>query len=211
MNKNNNEVVAVDFGDLLINEESSLSDQMYLQDLKNRKLFITGEIQESAHEIVHHILQYNSEDRNVPVEERKPILLYICSVGGSVQDGLTVVDAIRYSKTPVYTINYGYWYSMGLIVGLVGHKRFGTMSSTYLCHDGFNMVCNSGAKANDVMEFNRNVDDHVKNIVISNTKITERDYDDNLRKEWYLFAEEAKEKGIIDYIIGVDCDIDEVV
>lgn len=211
MQRDDFDVITVDFDDLVANTDSNLSDQMYLQDLKRRKLFVTGDVEDSAHEIIHHILQYNKEDKDIPVKDRQPILLYICSVGGSVQDGLAMIDVIKSSKTPVYTINYGYWYSMGFIVGLVGHKRFGTESSTFLCHDGFNMICNSGAKANDVMEFNRRVDDLIKNIVISSTKITEEDYDNNLRKEWYLFADEAKEKGVIDYIIGVDCDIDEVI
>ena len=32
-----------------------------------------------------------------------------------------------------------------------------------------------------------------------------------LRVEWYLFADEAKEKGFVDAVIGEDCDIDDVI
>jgi hypothetical protein len=29
--------------------------------------------------------------------------------------------------------------------------------------------------------------------------------------EWYMFADEAKELGVTNFIIGEDCDIDEVI
>ena len=41
--------------------------------------------------------------------------------------------------------------------------------------------------------------------------MTPEEYDSKFRVEWYMFADEAKEKGFTDYIIGVDCDIDEIV
>ena len=38
------------------------------------------------------------------------------------------------------------------------------------------------------------------------------EYDSKYRTEWYMFAEEAKKKGFIDYIVGDgDCDVDNIV
>ena len=37
--------------------------------------------------------------------ERKPIQLFINSYGGSVYDGLALIDVIKRSKTPVHLIN----------------------------------------------------------------------------------------------------------
>ena len=211
MKDNNPEIISFEIDNELLSN-TDLTDLIYLQDLKARKLFISSEIGSGvAHEVIHHILQYNHDDKDIPIEDRKPILLYVCSVGGSVEDGLAMIDVIRNSKTPVYTINYGYQYSMGFILGLVGHKRYATANARFLCHDGFNMVCNSSAKVNDVIEFNRKVDNRIKDIVMSHTNISPEDYDQNIRKEWYMFADDAKEYGVIDYIIGVDCGIDEVI
>ena len=144
-------------------------------------------------------------------DTRVPILLYVVSNGGEVDSGFELIDVIQSSKTPVYTINLGYQYSMGFLIGLAGHKRFATKNAKYLMHDGSNFVYNSGAKAQDQMEFNRKVEERVKQYILSRSNVTSSEYDSKLRVEWYLFADEAKEKGFVDYIIGEDCDIDSVI
>ena len=189
-----------------------IEDVFYLKDLKQRKLFLKCDIDQcSVSDIVKHIMQYNKEDQNIPVEERKPILLYVVSNGGVVDAGFELIDVIECSKTPVYTINTGYQYSMGLLIGLAGHKRFATKNAKYLMHDGSNFVWNSGAKAQDQMEFNRKVEERIKQYILSHTKLPEEEYDSKLRVEWYFFADEAKEKGFTDYIIGGDVDIDAII
>ena len=100
---------------------------------------------------------------------------------------------------------------MGFLIGLAGHKRYATQNAKFLHHDGTNVIINSGAKVKDQMEFQEKIEARIKKYVIGQTRITEKEYDTHLRQEWYLFADEAKEYGIVDYIIGVDCDIDEVI
>lgn len=189
-----------------------IDDLFYLKDLKQRKLFLNSDIdQYSVSDIVKHIMQFNAEDKGVDPEERKPILLYISSNGGEVDSGFEIIDVISNSKTPVYTINVGYQYSMGFLIGLAGHKRFATSNAKFLMHDGSNFVYNSGAKAQDQMEFQRRVEERIKQYILTHSKLTEDEYNNKLRVEWYLFAEEAKSKGFVDYIIGCDCDIDEII
>lgn len=201
----------IDFEGIML--ESGMVDEMFrLQDLRNRKLFLTDEISQiSVGDIVKNILQYNCDDKGLAAWERVPILLYISSVGGSVDAGFELIDVIENSKTPVYTINLGYQYSMGLLIGLAGHKRFATKNAKYLMHDGSNFVYNSGAKAQDQMRFQGKVEDRIKEYILSHSKLTQEEYDANLRVEWYMFADEAKERGFVDSIIGVDCDMDAVI
>lgn len=189
-----------------------IDDYFYLQDLKQRKLFLNVDVDQFAvADIVKHIMQFNKEDKGIAVEDRSPILLYITSNGGEVDSGFELIDVIVNSKTPVYTINLGYQYSMGFLIGLAGHKRFATSNAKFLMHDGSNFIYNSGAKAQDQMEFQKKVEERIKKYILSKSKITEEKYDSKLRVEWYLFADEAKECGMVDYIIGVDCDIDAVI
>ena len=61
------------------------------------------------------------------------------------------------------------------------------------------------------MRFQAKTDERIKQYVMSRSKITSDDYDKQFRSEWYLFADEAKEMGFVDYIIGEDCEIDEIV
>jgi ATP-dependent protease ClpP protease subunit len=54
----------------------------------------------------------------------------------------------------------------------------------------------------DTIAFNRMVDNMIRNYVISNTKITEEEYKENERHQWYLTAQMMKDKGLVDVIIG---------
>lgn len=193
-------------------EGGIVSELFYLKDLKQRKLFLTDDVEQATiGEIVKNILQYNREDYGMAIEDRKPILLYVASNGGEVDSGFELIDVILSSKTPVYTINLGYQYSMGFLIGLAGSRRYAMTHSKFLLHDGSNFIYNSGAKAQDQMEFNRRVEERVKKYIISRSKLTSEEYDSKLRVEWYMFSDEAKEKGFVDYIIGEDCDIEEVI
>lgn len=193
--------------------EAGMVDEIfYLNDLKQRKLFLNVDVEQlSVADIVKHIMQYNKEDKGIDPAQRQPILLYITSNGGEVDSGFELIDIIQNSKTPVHTINLGYQYSMGFLIGLAGHKRYATQNAKFLMHDGSNFVYNSGAKAQDQMEFQKKVEDRVKQYILSKSKLTSEEYDSKLRVEWYLFASEAKDKGFVDYIIGEDCDIDDVI
>lgn len=189
-----------------------IDELLHLQDLKRRKLFLKEDISQfSVSEIVKHILQYNAEDRGIEPEEREPILLYLVSRGGEIDAGFELIDVISNSKTPVYTINTGYQYSMGFLIGLAGHKRYATPNAKFLLHDGASYVFNSTTKVKDQMKFQEQEEERLKQYILSHSKITAEEYEANLRVEWYLYADAAKEKGFVDYIIGQDCDIDSVV
>ena len=65
-------------------------ESLVMEDVEARKLYINGEINETLMEnITYYILKYNAVDKGVPVDERRPIFLYINSVGGSVLDALS--------------------------------------------------------------------------------------------------------------------------
>ena len=187
----------VDFEAILI-ENAMLDECFRLKDLKSRKIYLNSGIDLcTVEDVVKHIIRYNVEDKDIPVEDRVPIKLYITSPGGDVYAGFELVDVIENSKTPVYTVNLGYQFSMGFLLGLCGHKRYATRHAKFLLHDGIHGTINSTAK--------------VRDDILTHTKIDPEQYDSKLRVEWYMFAEEAKELGVVDYIVGIDCDMDEII
>lgn len=203
--------IEIDMESALI-EGGLISDLFYLKDLKQRKLFLNEDVSQfSVADIVKNILQYNREDYEIAPDDRKPIFLYIASNGGEVDSGFELIDVILNSKTPVYTINMGYQYSMGFLIGLAGHRRYAMGHSKFLLHDGSNFIFNSGSKAQDQMEFNCKIEERIKHYILSRSKLTSDEYDSKVRVEWYMFSDEAKEKGFVDCIIGQDCDINEIV
>ena len=204
--------ILTEYFDIELDENFGLHEALYLKDLKQRKLYLDEDISnETVFDAVRAIYQFNAEDKNVPVEERKPILLYLTSRGGDMDAGFELIDAILNSKTPVYTVNLGYQYSMGALIGIAGHKRYATKHAKILIHDGSMMTFDSGTKVVDQVRFHEKIFARIKKYLIERSKITSEEYDAMRRAEWYMFADEAKEKGLVDYIIGVDCDVDEIV
>ena len=207
MEKNSYYDFDISFESILI--DNGLVDECFrLRDLQNRKLFLNTEIDMcSVEDIVKHIIRYNVDDRDVPIEERRPIILYVSSNGGDVYSGFQLIDAIISSKTPVHTVNMGYQFSMGFLIGMSGHKRFATQHAKYLWHDGTNMAWNSSAKVRDQIEFQQRDEERIREFILSHSKIDKELYDSKFRVEWYMFADEAKDLGIVDYIVGTDCDM----
>ena len=189
------------------------TDRYEMEDINERRLFINSGIDSDVVDsIVYHILRYNREDKGLDVSARKPILLYLNSLGGNVTDGYALIDAITNSITPVYTINQGYCYSMGFLIFLAGDKRYCMPSATFFMHDGSTMGWDSTAKLKDRMDFEtKQVEEYTKQYIMSRTTINEKLYDEKYRVEWYFYPTEAKQNGVVDYIVGTDCTIDEII
>lgn len=190
-----------------------MEDTFDIEDLEGRRLYINADIDESViSSIVYHILRFNRLDKNIPIEDRTPIKLYINSPGGSVPDGFGLIDAILSSKTPVYTINQAMCASMGFLIFIAGTKRYTMEHSEFLMHDGSNFAMGSTAKMKDRMDFELNeLEAMTKKYIVNHTNITNDLYDEKYRVEWYFLPEVAKKVGVADYIVGVDCDIDEII
>ena len=188
-----------------------ISTYFYLRDERQRKLYLTEDIDQSlVDDLVSHIIQYNREDKGIDPEKRQPVMLYISSSGGEVGAGFELIDAIETSVTPVWTVCLGDVYSMAFIVALAGKRRLSMPNARFLMHDGSSYICDSGSKARDQVAFLKRIEDRTRDYIIAKTDITREEYDSNLRVEWYLFADEAKAKGMIDGIIGEDCQIDDI-
>lgn len=189
------------------------ADAFIMEDLANRILILNSEIDENVIEgIIYHILRYNRVDRDTAIADRKPIILYINSPGGNISDGFALIDAIKASETPVYTVNLGCCDSMALLVFMSGDKRFSMMHSEFLLHDGFTGIRDSTAKVRDRMDFETKViDAAIKDFVTSNSNISNKLYKEKYRSEYYFFPHEAKKLGVADFIVGEDCSINEII
>lgn len=132
--------------------------------------------------------------------------------GGCVTDGYSLIDAIRLSKTPVYTVNLALAASMGFLIFIAGHKRFAMPHAEFLMHDGSTMGYDSTAKMRDRMEFETvELEKETRQYILSRTKIDEKLYEEKYRVEWYFLPKTAKDIGAVDYIIGQDCELDEII
>lgn len=195
-----------------VKEQCLIDDFIRYQNLKDRHIYFTGDIDTyNASDTIQQIIRYNKEDAGIAPENRTPILLFISSDGGDVTAGFQIIDVIQQSETPVYTVNTSCCYSMAAIVFMAGHKRFAMKNSSFLIHDGSSGVYNSSGKVQDTMQFLNKLELRMKDFILANSSIPEKEYKKKMREEWYMFADEAKEKKVTDYIIGEDVKMGEII
>lgn len=196
---------------ILESEEAGIIDKVYVENLKDRVILINQEIDDAIIEMATmQIIKFNKEDLGKPVEERKPIRVYVSTNGGSITDGFSLIDVMLQSKTPIHTINISKAYSMGFLIMLGGSERSGFSNSTYLLHDGMKGEISTGSKFKDTSRFYEEMDERIKKYIVERTNIPESTYDANFAKEWYMYSSEAKSLGVINGIIGEDITLDEI-
>lgn len=206
--------LVIDLSDIAgsVKKNVGLDDYFYIKEYRERKQFLTDTIDSmSVEDVCKAIMQYNKDDYGLDPEQRKPITLYLDTPGGEVSAGLKLIDTIQASKTPVHIVNMGSCFSMGFMIYVAGHRRVASRNAIFLMHDGSIDASGTTSKTRDLMEFSDRLDGRLKNLVLAMTKIPAELYDEKARKEWYMFAEEAKELGVVDEIIGVDCEMDDVI
>ena len=171
---------------------------IYSRLLKDRIIFLGDAVNEhTANLIVAQLLFLDNED------PKKDIFLYINSPGGSVYDALAIYDTMKYVKSDVQTVGIGVQASAAAFLLSSGAKgkRFILPHATVMIHQP-----SSGTRGKvtdqeiDLRESLR-VKKLLEEIMATNTgQKIERIHEDMERDKW-LTAEEAKAYGIVDAVI----------
>ena len=168
--------------------------------LKDRIIFLSEDVNSaSASLVVAQLLFLESEDPD------KEISLYINSPGGSITDGMAVVDTINYIKCPVSTICVGMAASMGAVLLASGAKgkRFAPPNAAILIHQ----TLISGGLSGQTTEIKIHADHMVRTREKLNKLLSERTgqsletIERDTERDNYMTAEEALKYGLIDGIL----------
>lgn len=140
-----------------------------------------------------------------------PVTLIFSTVGGSVSDGFVLCNIIDTYKKPLNIIVLGYAASMGTIMLAAGSKNPNVTRKCYpftyaLLHAGSTAFSGESLTVQDTLEFNKRVDEKVKQFVISHTNVSEDEYMQHERKQWFLDADDMLKYGFVDEIIGKEDD-----
>lgn len=193
------------------NDNDNFYAEIIRENLEQRVLVFNEEVTDCALEnYALYILKWNREDRDIPVEKRKTIWFILNSPGGEKLAGMMLLDLIKNSKTPVKCVIISLAASMASYIPMVCKESYAFEHSVVCLHDGEVGVVQSTRKANDTMNFIKACDKKLDNIVLNNTKITEEFLEEIADREYYIFAKEAQELGIVDKIIGIDCELEEI-
>jgi ATP-dependent Clp protease protease subunit len=171
---------------------------IYSRLLKDRIIFLGSDVNEaSANTIVAQLLFLQAQDA------KKDIFLYINSPGGSVYDALAIYDTMQFVTNDVQTVGIGVQASAAAFLLSSGTKgkRYILPNSTVMIHQP-----SSGTRGKvtdqeiDLRESLR-IKHLLEGIMAKNTgQKPEKIHDDMERDKW-LDAKEAKEYGIVDAII----------
>lgn len=192
-------------------EDDSMYDRIIKENLQERKIILNDEIDDSVIEnICLMILKWNKEDENIDPEKRKHIFIYINSPGGDAIAGSQILSSIASSITPVDTVGFAKCTSMASYILAAGNTRYCFPNTVVLYHDGQTGYVSSSNKGKDIQKFYDNLEKRMTNFMVEHTNMTEEFLEEIKDREYYMFPDEIKERGIIDKIIGEDCDLSEI-
>ena len=168
---------------------------------KERKYYIDSDITENIITLQRMLLRWNMEDKGKPVEERKPIWVYIMSYGGEADYMWMLIDAIKMSKTPVYTVNIGVAASAAAIIFIAGHKRFMMPNAHVLIHEGSAQMSGDAVKVMDATDAYRKELKRMRDFILEHTEIPKTSMSKKRNNDWTLDSEYCLANKVCDVLV----------
>ena len=174
------------------------SYDIYSRLLKDRIVFVTGEItDETADLVVAQLIFLEAEDPD------KDIFMYINSPGGSVSAGLAIFDTMQYIKSDVSTICIGLAASMGAFLLAAGKKgkRKCLPNSEVMIHQPSGGARGQATDVKIHAEHIIKTKHKINNILSERTGQKLEKVADDTERDFYMSADEALSYGMVDEII----------
>ena len=169
---------------------------LYSRLLKDRIIFLSGEINDSLANIIVSELLYldnlNNED----------IYLYINSPGGSITSGMSIYDTINFINSKVITIGLGMCASMAAFLLSSGNTRYALPNTEIMIHQPIGGAQGQATDIQIAAERIIKLKEKLNKILAQNTKQDLKTITTDTERDNFLSAEEALNYGLIDQIIN---------
>ena len=174
------------------------SFDIYSRLLKERIIFITGEVEDHMSTLIcAQLLFLESENPT------KDIALYINSPGGVVTAGLAMYDTMQFIKPDVVTLCMGQACSMGsllLTAGTAG-KRYALPNARVMVHQpsggARGQATDIEIQAKEILSLRKRLNE----IYVKHTGQKVEKIEIALERDNFMSAEEAKKFGLVDHVI----------
>ncbi len=182
-------------------EETARGERAYdiYSRLLNDRIVFLGEQVDShtANLVVAQLLYLANED------SKRDIKLYINSPGGSVYDGLAIIDTMRYIKPDVQTIGIGLQASMGAMLLSSGTKgkRFALPNARIMIHQPSSGTEGKITDQEIALKEGIYLKKKLAEIFAENTGKEVKQVEKDMDRDNWMGAEEALHYGIIDSIV----------
>ena len=170
--------------------------------LKDRIIFLGEDVNATtASLVIAQLLFLESEDPD------REISLYINSPGGSITDGMGIVDTMNYIKCPVSTICVGLAASFGAVLLANGEKgkRFATPNAEILIHQpliGGNGIAGQTTEIKIQAEHMIKTREKLIKLLSDRTGQSIETIEKDTERDHWMTAEEALQYGLIDGIMN---------
>ena len=171
---------------------------IYSRLLKDRIIFVgTGIDDNVANLVVAQLLFLESED------PEKDIYLYINSPGGVVTAGLAIYDTMQYIKPQVATVCIGQAASMGALLLTAGEsgKRYSLPNSRIMIHQPLGgaqgQATDIDIQAREILRMR----EMLNGILSKHTGQKMKRIADDTDRDFFMSGEQAKEYGLVDFVI----------
>lgn len=170
---------------------------LYSRLLKDRIIFLSGEINDAMASIIVSELLY------LDAQNHEDIFLYINSPGGSVTSGLAIYDTMNYIKSDVRTIVVGMTASMGAFLLSSGAKgkRCALQNAEVMIHQVLGGAQGQATDIKIAAEHILKIKKKLNSILALNTGQTLHKIIKDCERDNYMSSEEALHYGLIDVII----------
>lgn len=174
------------------------SYDIYSRLLKDRIIVLADEVNKvTANLVVAQLLFLEAEDPD------KDIMLYINSPGGVITDGMAIYDTMQYIKCDVSTICMGMAASMGsfLLAGGAKGKRFALPHAEIMIHQPLGGAQGQATDIAIQAEHIIKIKNRMNEMLAQNTGQPLEKIKNDVERDYFMTAEEAKAYGIIDEVI----------
>lgn len=172
---------------------------IYSRLLKDRIIFLGEQVDEhSANLIVAQLLFLDNQD------PKKDIFLYINSPGGSVYDALAIYDTMNFVKADVQTVGIGVQASAAAFLLSSGAKgkRFLLPHATVMIHQPSSGTRGKVTDQEIDLKESLRVKQLLEDIMAKNTGQKKAQIHEDMERDRWMTAEEAKKYGLVDAIIN---------
>ena len=134
------------------------------------------------------------------IKNKKPICIEINSPGGSVSDGIAIMNTIQTCPAPVITIINGEACSMAGLISVVADYRLIFPNSYWMGHPMQDIVGGTPQTIKDRGNYLDKLETDLTGVFKQKTRLTDEEFQKMLRGELWLNAEECLAKGIVDEV-----------
>lgn len=174
------------------------SFDIYSRLLKDRIIILDGEVNSHSSSLITAQLLFLEADN-----PDKAISFYINSPGGSVNDGLAILDTMNFIKPDVHTIVMGQAASMGSLLASSGTrgKRFILPHARHMIHQVSSGTQGTAIDMRIHLEETLRLNKILTEIYVRNTGRSFEELERDMSRDHYLTAQQAIDYGLVDSIL----------